>query len=89
MSRRIFSTSGRCAWLVSSAIRAYSISLGLNLDLRGLAEALVDGRLVDEHTGVQQHQALALVPEAGRMAAAGGTAGHTVCTSGLMYCMVS
>ena len=34
--------------------------LGLNLDLRGLAEALVDGRLVDEHTGVRQHQALAL-----------------------------
>ena len=33
--------------------------LGLDFNLRGLAEALVDGRLVDEHAGVRQHQPFA------------------------------
>ena len=33
--------------------------LGLDFNLRGLAEALVDGRLVDEHAGVRQHQTFA------------------------------
>ena len=60
--------------------------LGLDLDVGGLAEALVDCRLVDAHAGVRQP----FVPAA-RMIAAADAAWprHTVCTSGLMYCIVS
>ena len=34
--------------------------LGLDFDFRRLAEALIDGRLMDEHARVRQHQTLAL-----------------------------
>ena len=64
--------------------------LGLDLDVDGLAlRATV--RLVDQHAGVRQGEALARASPAARITAAAEAAWpmQMVETSGLMYCIVS
>ena len=64
--------------------------LGLDLDVDGLAgRATV--RLVDQHPGVRQDEALARARRTASSTAAADAAWpmQIVCTSGLMYCIVS